>query len=113
MIKNINFFISFYCYGLCPYECKSFAQVGNRSNAEYYHGTYIRWQIRNMCACEEKSLLFDLFQAIDQIESSRFFVHACAKLSELPSNIRTMEYYRQGEYNRGASIKSNLKNNID
>ena len=56
--------------------------------------------ILNRFACKEQSLLFDLFKAIDQIESSHksevfslkrlIFLHACATCSELPSNISTM-----------------------
>ena len=31
----------------------------------FSHGTYIRWQLRNRCAHEEQSVLFDLITAYD------------------------------------------------
>ena len=47
-----------------------------------------------------KSLLFDLFKALDWIESSlksdflRIFIHACATCSKQPFNISTMLYLK-------------------
>ena len=44
----------------------------------------------NRCARKEQSLLFDLFKAFDQIESSlrkTYFLHVCASCSEIPSNV--------------------------
>ena len=32
-------------------------------------GIYIRWQLRNRCERKEQSLLFDLSNALDKIES--------------------------------------------
>ena len=36
----------------------------------YYGTNYIRWYLRNWCACNVQSLLFDLFKAFVQMESS-------------------------------------------
>ena len=62
-----------------------------------YHGTHIRWYLRNRCARKELSMeLFVLFKACDQIKSSHksvffpirpIFLDTCSKL---PSNISTM-----------------------
>ena len=34
------------------------------------HGTKIRWLFRKRCASKKQSVLFDLFKALDKIESS-------------------------------------------
>ena len=53
------------------------------------HCAFIRWYLINRCARKElQSLLFDLFEAFDYIES--IFLHACATYSDLPSNISNM-----------------------
>ena len=59
-------------------------------------GTYIRWKIRYRCTRKKESLLFELFKAFHQIESSNIFfpkgpnfLHACAASSELQSDIST------------------------
>ena len=64
------------------------------------HGTYIRCLLRNRCAREEQSLLFDLSKAFHWINSSPkfdifilkrlIFFLTCATYSELPSNQSTM-----------------------
>ena len=41
--------------------------LGNSKNTD---GAYIRWYLRNGSAHKEQSLLFDLFKALDKIESS-------------------------------------------
>ena len=64
-------------------------------------GIYIiRWQLINRCARKKQFLLFNLFEAYDQIESSHeselfcpkrsIFFHACVASSELPSNTSSM-----------------------
>ena len=65
------------------------------------HCTYIRWSLRNRCTSRQQSLLFDLFKAFGQIESSHkseflfpkrlTFLYLCGTYSEVLSNISTIQ----------------------
>ena len=63
-----------------------------------YHGTYIRWWLRNRCARKQQSLLFDLFRAYDydrELAQIRYFfsekTFRRAEHALIPSDIRTMD----------------------